>query len=166
TDQKRREQELQRLKDRFELAVEGANLGVWDWDMTTDEVEFNEQWAEMLGYSRDELAFSFDTWERLVHPDDLPSVTEALEAHIDGDTDIYDHEIRMQTKGGDWKWILTVGKVVDRNDEGAATRAAGVHIDINDRKEAKQELKRQNSRLNEFASVISHDLRNPLNVAQ
>jgi PAS domain S-box-containing protein len=165
TEQKRREQELQRLKDRLELAVDGANLGVWDWDMPTDEVEFNHQWAEMLGYSRDELSFSFDTWERLVHPDDIQSVTAALEAHIDGETDMYDHEIRMQTKGDDWKWIRTTGRAVDRNDEGVATRAAGVHIDIDDRKQAEQELMRQNSRLNEFASVVSHDLRNPLNVA-
>jgi PAS domain S-box-containing protein len=166
TEQKRHEQELQRLKERFELAVEGASLGVWDWNITTDAVEFNEQWAEMLGYSPDELEFSFDTWERLVHPDDFQSVTDALEAHVDGDTDMYDHAIRMQTKGGDWKWIRTVGRVVDRNGEGNATRAAGVHIDINDRKQAKQNLKRQNSRLNEFASVVSHDLRNPLSVAQ
>ena len=166
TEQKRREQELQRLKDQFELAVEGADLGVWDWDMTTDEVEFNEQWAEMLGYSREELEFSFDTWERLVHPDDLQSVTDALEAHIEGDTDLYSHELRMQTKDGDWKWVLTAGRVVDRNDDGTAVRAAGVHIDINDRKQAEQELQRQNNRLDEFASVISHDLRNPLNVAQ
>lgn len=166
TEQKRREQEIQHLKNQFEFAIEGANIGIWDWEMTTDKVEFNERWAEMLGYSRDELKFSFDTWERLVHPDDLASVMDALEAHIDGNTEMYDHEIRMQTKEGDWKWILTAGRVVDRNEKGAATRAAGIRIDINDRKQAEQELKRQNSRLNEFANVVSHDLRNPLNIAQ
>ena len=155
TEQKQREQELRHLKDRFELAVEGANLGVWDWDMTTDEVECNEQWTEMLGYSRDELAFSFDTWERLVHPDDLPSVTDALEAHIDGGTDIYEQEIRMQTKEGDWKWILTVGRVVDKNDEGTATRAAGVHIDINDRKQAEQKAERTGQFLRETQEVAN-----------
>nr|WP_267164168.1 PAS domain-containing protein [Halovenus salina] len=153
TERKRNEQELQHLKDQFELAVEGGNIGIWDWDMSTDEVEFNEQWAEMLGYSRDELAFSFDTWERLVHPDDLASVTDALETHIDGDTDIYDHEIRMQTKEGDWKWIQTIGRVVDRDDEGEATRTAGVHIDISDRKQAEQELERTSEFLRETQEV-------------
>ena len=155
TEQKRREQELQRLKDQFELAVEGADLGVWDWDMTTDEVEFNEQWAEMLGYSREELEFSFDTWERLVHPDDLSSVTNALEEHIEDDTDLYSHEIQMQTKEEDWKWILTAGRVVDRNDEGAATRAAGVHIDINDRKQAEKEIERTSQFLQETQEVAN-----------
>ncbi len=155
TEQKRREQDLERLKDQFELAVEGADLGVWDWDMTTDRLEFNEQWAEMLGYSREELEFSFDTWERLVHPDDLPSATDAIEAHIEGDAGLYSHEIRMQTKQGDPKWILTAGRVVDRNDEMAATRFAGVHIDINDRKQAEEELKRTTQFLQETQEVAT-----------
>lgn len=166
TDQKRRERELERLKERFELAVEGANLGVWDWDMTTDEVEFNEQWAQMLGYSLAEIDPHLDEWERRVHPDDIDRVEEALDAHIAGETDLYDTEHRMRAADGTWTWIRDIGQVAERDEEGEPVRAVGIHLDIDERKQAEQELKRQNSRLNEFASVVSHDLRNPLNVAQ
>jgi PAS domain S-box-containing protein len=166
TGQKDREQELQRLKERFELAVEGANLGVWDWDMTTDEVEFNEQWAQMLGYSLAEIEPHLKEWERRVHPDDIDRVNEALEAHIAGETDLYDTEHRMQAADGTWTWIRDVGQIAERGEDGEPVRAVGIHLEIDERKQAEQELKRQNSRLNEFASVVSHDLRNPLNVAQ
>ncbi len=166
TEQKERERELQRLKERVELAVEGANLGVWDWDMTTDEVEFNEQWAQMLGCSLAEIEPHLEEWERRVHPDDIDRVQEALDAHIAGETDFYDTEHRMEAADGTWTWIRDIGEIAERDEEGEPIRAVGIHLNIDARKQVEQELKRQNSRLNEFASVISHDLRNPLNVAQ
>jgi PAS domain S-box-containing protein len=166
TEQKERERELQRLKERFELAVEGANLGVWDWDMATDEVEFNEQWAQMLGHSPAEIEPRLKEWERRVHPDDIDRVKEALDAHIAGGTELYDTEHRMEAADGTWIWIRDIGEIAERDEDGEPVRAVGIHLDINERKQAEQELKRQNSRLNEFAGVVSHDLRNPLNVAQ
>ncbi len=78
TEQRERERALQQIKDRLELAVEGAQIGVWDWDMTTDEVEFNDQWAQMLGHSIDEIEPHLDAWERRVHPDDVEAVEDAL----------------------------------------------------------------------------------------
>ena len=166
TEQKERERELQRLKERFELAVEGANLGVWDWDMATDEVEFNEQWAQMLGHSPAEIEPRLKEWERRVHPDDIDRVKEALDAHIAGGTELYDTEHRMEAADGTWIWIRDIGEIAERDEDGEPVRAVGIHLDIDERKQAEQELKRQNSRLNEFAGVVSHDLRNPLNVAQ
>ena len=166
TDQKQRERELQRLKERFKLAVVGANLGVWDWDMTTDELEVNQQWAQMLGHSLAEIEPDFEAWKQRAHPGDLERVQEALDEHIAGETDCYDVEHRMRAADGTWTWIRGVGEIAERDENGEPVRAVGINLDISERKQAEQELRRENSRLNEFASVVSHDLRNPLNVAQ
>jgi len=156
TEQKEREQALQRLKDRLELAVEGARLGIWDWDMTTDEVEFNEQWARMLGHEPDEIEPHLEEWERRVHPDDLDPVEDALTEHIAGESAYYDTEHRMRTATGEWKWIRDVGKVVERDADGEPVRAVGIHLDIDDRKRRERELERTREfieRTQESASI-------------
>lgn len=141
TGRKERERRLKELQGRLDLAVDGAGIGTWDWNIETDEVVFNDQWAEMLGYSREELDFHFDIWEQLVHPVDLEQATTALETHIGERTDFYNQEIRMQTKAGNWKWIQTIGRVVERDADENAVRAAGIHIDIDDRKQTEFDLR-------------------------
>ncbi|EMA62333.1 signal-transducing histidine kinase [Halorubrum kocurii JCM 14978] len=140
TEQRERERALQQLKDRIELAVEGAQIGVWDWDMTTDEVEFNDQWAAMLGHSLDEIDPHLDAWERRVHPDDTESVEAALSEHVAGETEYYDAEHRMRTASGEWKWIRDIGKVVERDGDGEPVRAVGIHLDIDEQKRREKEL--------------------------
>jgi len=142
TERVERKQELQRLKERFELAVEGAGVGVWDWNMQTDAVDFNEQWAAMLGYSLEDIEPHLDAWEQRVHEEDLQTVKSALSAHKSGETTHYDCEHRMKTANGDWKWILDIGKIVDRDDNGEPRRAVGLHIDVDERKRQELRLKR------------------------
>jgi PAS domain S-box-containing protein len=154
TARKDRERRIQTLKERFELAVEGAGLGVWDWDITTDEVEFNEQWARMLGYSLDDVEQTLDAWKKRVHPDDLEPVQDELEAHIAGETEYYDTEHRMQTAAGDWKWIRDVGKVVERDETGEAVRAVGIHIDIDERKTSERQLERARAELRQIIDLV------------
>ena len=156
TEQRERERALQQLKDRLELAVEGAQLGVWDWDMTTDEVEFNEQWAEMLGHSADEIEPNLEEWERRLHPDDLRAVEGGLSDHLAGETEYYDAKHRMRTATGEWKWIRDIGKVVERDEDGEPVRAVGIHLDIDDQKRREQELERTRAlieRTQESASI-------------
>jgi len=143
TERREREQELRELKERLDLAVEGANLGVWDWNMETDAVTFNDQWASMLGYSLDELEPTLETWEDRVHPADMAGVEAAFEAYIDGDKTLYDCEHRVQAKSGEWRWVRTVGKIVDRDDDGTPTRAVGIHLDITEEKEAELRLEEE-----------------------
>ncbi|MFD1633048.1 PAS domain S-box protein [Haloplanus ruber] len=162
TEQKRREQELQRLTERLELAVEGANLGIWDWDMTTDEVEFNEQWARILGHSLDEIEPRLAAWEQRVHPDDLGGVEDTLDKHLAGETDLYDTEHRMKTADGRWKWIRDIGRVVNRDEDGEPLRAVGIHLDIDERKMYEQTLERQRDNLEVLNQVVRHDVRNAL----
>jgi PAS domain S-box-containing protein len=142
TERKEREQRLEKLQERLNVAVEGAEIGTWDWNIDTDEVIFNDAWATMLGYTRDELDFHFDAWEKLVHPADLEGVTAAIEANMAGETDFWEAEIRMETESGDWKWIWTIGRVVERDGDRNPVRAGGIHIDIDDRKQAEFDLKR------------------------
>ncbi|WP_436900228.1 PAS domain-containing protein [Halovenus halobia] len=165
TEREQRRKRLEETTARLELAVEGANLGVWDWDMRTDEVQFNERWAEMLGYTLDEIDSSLDAWEDRIHPDDIDDAMATLQVHIDGETEYYDNEHRLRTADGDWKWIRDIGQVVNRDDAGEPVRAVGIHLDIDERKQREEELEQEKQRLEEFTSVVSHDLRNPLNVA-
>ena len=162
TEQKQRQQELEGLKERFELAVEGANLGIWDWDMTTDELEFNEQWARMLGHSTDEMEPHLKEWEQRAHPDDLGRVKEAIDDHIEGKTALYDTEHRMRTADGDWKWIRDIGEIAERNGDGDPVRAVGIHLDIDERKEYEQTIERQRDNLEVLNEVVRHDVRNAL----
>jgi PAS domain S-box-containing protein len=166
TERKQREEKIQELKNRFELAVKGGKLGVWDWDMQTDHVEFNREWAAMLGHSLDEIEPHLQAWKSRIHPDDIDAAEAALNEHIVGKTDFYTAEHRMKTADGDWKWIRDVGKIFERNQNDDPVRAVGIHIDINEQKSYEQSLEQERDRLDQFAGIVSHDLRNPLNVAQ
>ena len=149
-----RERELDVIKERLDLAVTGANLGVWDWNLETDEVAFNDQWAEMLEYSPDELDPHTSEWEKRVHPDDLPETKATLQAHLDGETESYDSELRMRTRSGNWNWIRTVGRVVERGDDGTPKRAVGIHIDINERKASEHSLETERDMFAEGPAVV------------
>jgi PAS domain S-box-containing protein len=86
----------------------------------------------MLGYRLEEIEPDVSSWERLVHPDDMPRVQEVLEAHLAGQTESYETEHRMKAKNGAWKWILDKGKVVERDSRNRPVRATGTHLDISE----------------------------------
>ncbi|HEX6507980.1 MAG TPA: PAS domain S-box protein [Chloroflexota bacterium] len=146
------EHRLRESQERFELAVRGANDGLWDWDMATDDVYFSSRWKSMLGYGEDELEHRFETWSALVHPDDLPGAMATLEAHLSGQSDFYQVEVRMRHKDGSYRWILARGASL-RDDAGRPYRMAGSHTDITDRKRAEEELQRSEQR---YRSLFEH----------
>lgn len=134
------EKTLFELEERYEMAIKGADLGIWDWDIPSSKVVFNERWAEMLGYNVKEIEPHFVSWENLVHPDDLPYAKEVLNAHINGKTDFYKTEHRLKSKSGEWVWILDCGKVFKRDENGKPLRAIGIHLDINEKKKVEKAL--------------------------
>lgn len=161
TEQKSREREFERLAERFELAVQGANVGVWDWDLTTDDVEFNDQFARMLGYAPDEVDGELEWWRRRVHPDDFERVDGTLDDHLADETDYYNVEYRIQTADDDWQWLRTVGEVTER-DEGEPVRAVGVHIDVDERVRYEETVERQRDDLETLNQIVRHDVRNAI----
>ncbi|MEG4420862.1 PAS domain-containing protein [Microcoleus sp. LAD1_D5] len=140
SDRKQAEAALLLSEERFYLAFEGSAMGLWDWNLATGEVYFNPRWKTMLGYEVEEIANSFPSWEQLVHPEDLSPATAALKAHLEGKNPTYEVEFRMLTKAGEWKWILTQAKVMERDASGNPLRMTGTHIDISDRKQAEVDL--------------------------
>jgi PAS domain S-box-containing protein len=150
TERKKAEIALRLSEERLQLALQGAELGTWNWNVTTGEVIFSERWAEMIGYRLDEIVPSVKSWEQLVHPDDLPRVQEILTAHLDGKTEVYECEHRMHHKNGSWVWVLDKGMVTERDDEGRPLLAAGTHLDITQRKLAEDELREKTEALDQF----------------
>jgi PAS domain S-box-containing protein len=134
----KRTQQLRASEERLSLALRGADLGMWDWNITNGEVAFNERWAEILGYSLGEISPHVDTWMRLVHPDDLASVQTALHAHMEGKTPFYETQHRLRAKNGEWVWVLDKGKVTERDSEGNPLRAVGTHLDITEQKKSEE----------------------------
>ncbi|TAN49735.1 MAG: bifunctional diguanylate cyclase/phosphodiesterase [Methylococcaceae bacterium] len=138
SERKRAENKLRASEERWKFALEGAGDGVWDWNIQTGDVYFSKRCKEILGYHKDEHL----AWESTVHPDDLPRTLAELRTHLDGKTDSYYNEHRAGSKkDGDWKWLLTRGKVVERDAGGKALRMIGTQTDISERKRNEEALR-------------------------
>jgi diguanylate cyclase (GGDEF)-like protein/PAS domain S-box-containing protein len=134
--------ERQRSAEQLELALQGADLGLWDWDLHDDRFNHNEVTRQQLGYTTGEIGESGEDWRRLVHPADAVLLLSAIEAHFRGETPAYECEFRVRHKDGHWVWLLSRGKVVERDEFGIAVRMAGTHMDLSRRKRAEAELER------------------------
>ena len=155
TERKEAERELKKSEERLKLALEGTQAGLWDWKVQTGEVMFDERWAEMVGYTLEELQpISTQTWRELAHPEDLEKSEELLDKHFKGETDYYNCEVRMKHKSGDWVWVLTRGRVVEWDDEGEPIRMVGTHQDITERKEAEQALQDERDKLKNLHDAV------------
>lgn len=137
--------QLQAVQQQLELALRGADLGVWDWNIQTGHAVYNERWIEMLGVNRDEIGPL--SWEHALHPEDKQRVLDCLDALIQGTTAFYECEYRIITSTGDVRWILARGRVVERDSHGSAVRAAGTHLDVTAEKQAKDSLRQAEDRL-------------------
>ncbi|MEH1941537.1 MAG: PAS domain S-box protein [Nostoc sp.] len=146
-DRKRAEIALKKSEERLQLALEASGDGLWDWNILTGEVYYSPLYLKMLGYNFDEFPQNFSTWERLVHPDDLPWVKKILAAHVKDSSVTYKFDYQLRTKSGEWKWIASYGKVVMRDARGNPLRMAGIHRDISERKQAEAALAKSEEQL-------------------
>lgn len=128
------------IKDQmqqFEKIIEGTNIGTWAWNVQTGETVFNERWAEIIGYTLEELhPVDINTWMKYAHPDDLIKSGEALQKHFAKETEFYECESRMKHKDGHWVWVLDKGQVMEWSDDGKPLWMYGSHIDITATKNA------------------------------
>jgi len=160
-------------EERLHLVFEGSQDGFWDWDVGSGVVLRSPRWAEMLGYTLDELDRGRKSFLSHIHPDDLPGVL-ADEKLMEEGKDHFSHEFRMRAKSGEWKWILDRGKVVARDPAtGRPLRLSGTHTDITARKQAEEAAERLQQKMQEtqkleslgvLAGGIAHDFNNLLSV--
>ncbi|MFA5263996.1 MAG: PAS domain S-box protein, partial [Opitutaceae bacterium] len=126
-------------EERPRLALQGFNVGVWEYNYATGESHFSERWKAMLGYEGHEIADRRNEWLDRVHPDDQETVRVALEAHLRGERPYYETEHRVRCKDGTHKWVLSRGKAVF-DASGRPSRIVGAHADISERKKAEVAL--------------------------
>ena len=141
TERREIEDALKDSQQRLALALEGSNLGLWDWQMQSGAFTVDERWAAMLGYSISEVEPHVRTREQLIHPDDRAGVWEAWKAHVEGRTDRYECSHRFRDKSGAWRWMLDCGQIVSRDAEGRPLRAIGTHRDITETKRAEERFR-------------------------
>jgi PAS domain S-box-containing protein len=142
TERKQHTEILQRERARLESIIEGTNIGTWEWNINTGDVLVNERWVSMLGYTMQELQpITVQTWERLLHKDDVSTAFAKLEQHFLGESPFYDCQFRLLKKNGDWQWIHAHGKVAVRDVQGKPLIVSGMHTDIGEIKNAFNRLK-------------------------
>jgi PAS domain S-box-containing protein len=118
-----------------------GRLGTWDWYVQTGEATFNERWAEIIGYTLEELQpVSIETWMKFAHPDDLEESNAKLQKCFNKEVEYYDHLARMKHKKGHWVWVQDRGRVIEWNEDGTPKRMVGSHNDLSEEIELRQQL--------------------------
>lgn len=150
------ERKVLNTRNRLDYIIRGTNVGTWEWNVQTGETIFNELWANIIGYSLDELQpVSIKTWQKYCHPEDLKKSAELLEKHFRGETDFYDCELRMRHKDGRWIWVHDRGGVVSRTEDGKPLMMYGTHQEIDSRKRAEAELKQSRQQLSDILNNLN-----------
>ncbi|MEH2403965.1 GAF domain-containing protein [Nostoc sp.] len=152
TERRKTAKALQESEERWQLALDGNNDGIWDWNLKTNEVFFSTRWKEMLGYKNHEVSNGWDEWTKRIHPDERDSVLQAFQDHFAKKTPFYVYEYRVQYQDGSYKWILDRGQA-HWDASGDVVRMVGSYSDITDRKRVEKELKQQNLRSQLFAEI-------------
>ncbi len=160
----RNRSKLSKSKERYkdvslelDMALEGAGLGVWDWNLLDNSVRFDRRWCEMLGLEYENTEMVLDTWEGRVHLDDIKQCYLDIENYISGSSDQYENTHRMRHADGRWIYILDKGRVSARDSKGKPIRFTGTHLDITVIKEQEAKISELYKTLNETALISETD---------
>lgn len=129
---KRADAELRQREQRLSRVIDGSSQGYWDWNIRAKDLQVSARWETMLDYEPGEMRVTPGLWVQLLHPEDFPRVRSAVENHLRGKTDHLEEEMRCRTKTGQWRWILTRGRVVERDEQGRSVVMSGTHTDISE----------------------------------
>ena len=144
TDRKKAEEAIKHQKDRLGYILEGTDVGTWEWNVQTGETILNERWANIIGYTLEEISpISIKKWTIFVHPDDMAARKAALEKHFQGEEERYEIESRMKHKDGHWVWFLDRGKVISWTPDGKPLWMYGTSQDITVRKRSEDALEQR-----------------------
>jgi len=129
------------------LAVEGSGTGIWDRNVESGEVHYSPQWKAIIGYQPWELSNWIEDAYLRIHPEDLPIVRRAMQEHFDLNTLVYEAEHRLRCKDGTYKWVLSRGRVVSRDEAGTPLRMVGTTTDISATRALSERLRNHNEKL-------------------
>lgn len=148
---------LVEIKERYELAIQGSNDGIWDWNLLTNEVYFSPRWKKMLGYEENEINNDFESFKAILHPDDINLVENSINKYLNKEIPNYDIEFRLKNKNGNYTWIAARGAALfDENNK--PYRMSGSHSDISYSKikaEIAQNKKIELERFNKILTTLS-----------
>lgn len=143
---------LQESEERWQLAIQANNDGIWDWNAPTNKISYYARWKSMLGYADDEIDDSYEAWSSRIHPDDYDRVMTTRDDYLQQRNPHYAVEYRLRAKDGSYKWVLARAQAC-WDEQGRVTRVVGSHSDITERKQLELELRRSESQLRD---VLSH----------
>lgn len=151
-----------RDSERLRMVMAVSGVGVWDRNLITDEIYFNENWAAILGYEPNEIDPTSDFFRETLHPEDRDRVLRALQKHLDGETLEYAARFRQRTKDGQWKFIKSSGKIVEYCDDGRPKRILGTHTDITEQVVREQALIRSErlAAVGTLSGGVAHEFNN------
>jgi len=140
TVRKRTEDALRETEEKLQMALNGAEMGMWDLELSTMSGTIDERAAQILGYQKDDISPKIHDWDEMTHPDDVPGIKECIQAHIEGRMPVFKTDHRMRTATGDWKWVHGRGKITKRHKDGSPIRISGTIHDITEHKLAEEKL--------------------------
>ena len=130
---------LSQNQERYSLAMQASNDGLWDWDLKTNKIYYSDRWKEMLGFNDDEISDTADEWLSRVHPEDHDRVRASIDAYLEGTTSNFEIEYRIRHFSDNYLWMMAKGLAI-RTSDGRATRFAGSQTDVSERKSNEEQM--------------------------
>jgi PAS domain S-box-containing protein len=165
TQRKKAEDQLRDERLRLENIIKSTNVGTWEWNVQSGEITINKRWAEIIGYTMEELGpITIDSCKKHFHPDDFGLSQTAIKKHFSGELEHYESEVRMKHKNGSWVWVLDNGQLLNRTEDGQPLMMMGTHLDVTERHHMQERLQQTEKMdaIGQLAGGVAHDFNNQL----